>query len=124
MVVLLLLLPLLATSQHSSQAPDRQQPEYLTNDVATCNHTQIYISASSVEDPKHLCLLKYAMQHCQQADMLISVASRLIQTDIQLLGQVATTSAFSTRSILQSPVADLHQEMSGGAPAPATTKMA
>ena len=35
----------------------------------------------------------------------------LIQTDIQLLGQVATTPAFSPRSILQFSVADLHQEM-------------
>jgi len=64
------------------------------------------------------------MQHCQQAHQLINGDYGLIQTDIQLLGQVANTSAFSPRSILQSPVADLHQEMSGGAPAPATTKLA
>ena len=83
----------------------------LENDVATCNHTQIYISASSEEDAKPLCLLEYAKQHCQQAHQLINGDYRLIQTDIQLLGQVATTPAFSPRSILQFSVADLHQEM-------------
>ena len=83
----------------------------LANDVATCNHTQISISASSEQDPKPLCLLNYAKQHCQQAHQLINRDYRLIQTDIQLLGQVATTPAFSPRSILQFSVADLHQEM-------------
>jgi len=83
----------------------------LENDVATCNHTQIYISASSEEDAKPLCLLEYAKQHCQQAHQLINGDYRLIQTDIQLLGQVPTTPAFSPRSILQFSVADLHQEM-------------
>ena len=83
----------------------------LANDVATCNHTQISISASSEQDPKPLCLLNYAKKHCQQAHQLINRDYRLIQTDIQLLGQVATTPAFSPRSILQFSVADLHQEM-------------